>query len=238
MTVYDSRFFAGQSSGSRASADCVASIVCDLLSVSSVVDVGCGVGTWLAAFKQQGASRVLGFDGDYVSRSDLQIEQREFEPRDLRQPLRLEGRFDLAISLEVAEHLPASRGPSLVDELVSAAPAVLFSAAIPRQGGTGHINERWQDYWAGLFAERGFRTIDCVRTAVWDDARVEPWYAQNAILYVAPEVELADPGSRLPLSVVHPRVFLKQLDEPLPPRRLARMIGVSVRTMARQTLTR
>jgi hypothetical protein len=123
--------------------------------------------------------------------------------------------FDLAISLEVAEHLPAERASGFVKWLTELADIVLFSAATPRQGGKNHINEQWQDYWAALFAERNYVAVDCVRARIWDDRKIATWYRQNLLVYVR-RVRLAEcrfpaavPG---PLSVVHPEVFLAKLE--------------------------
>ncbi len=177
----------------------------------SVVDVGCGTGTWLAEWLALGVTDVLGVDGDYVPRDRLEIPEALFAPRDLRQPLRLDRRFDLAQSLEVAEHLPPPRAESFVADLVAVAPAVLFSASIPGQRGTDHINEQWQDYWQGLFAGHGYTAVDLVRSVVWADPAVECWYSQNTILYVASGVPTPEHDA-LPLRLVHPKVHEKKLD--------------------------
>jgi 2-polyprenyl-3-methyl-5-hydroxy-6-metoxy-1,4-benzoquinol methylase len=65
----------------------------------------------------------------------------------LIQPLDLEKEFDLVVSLEVAEHLPASAADQFVNTLVKHGKKILFSAAIPGQGGQDHLNEQWPDYW-------------------------------------------------------------------------------------------
>ena len=148
---YTSAFFQNRARGSRASADRIVSICTELQHPHSVIDIGCGTGEWLAVFAEQGASKVTGYDGDYVDRSLLAIPTESFHGVDLVEWLEREAgeeRYDLAISLEVAEHLPKRVGEALVARLTELAPAVLFSAAIPFQGGTGHINEQWQSYWA------------------------------------------------------------------------------------------
>jgi hypothetical protein len=86
----------------------------------------------------------------------------------------------------VAEHLPEDSAKSFVAALVGAAPVILFSVAIPNQGGTHHVNERWQSYWAALFAEHGYIALDCVRPAVFGDQRVELWYRQNILMFCLP----------------------------------------------------
>jgi hypothetical protein len=88
------------------------------------------------------------------------------------------------LSLEVAEHLPPERAQSFVADLVALAPAVLFGAAIPGQGGVNHLNEQWQSYWAAHFASHGYASFDVVRPAIWNDAAIPAWYRQNAVLYL------------------------------------------------------
>lgn len=202
---YDAGFFRNQAADSRRSADRIVPIVMKAVEPKSVVDVGCGVGTWLAAFNVAGVERLLGVDGDHVDRAQLQVPETCFKVADLATPFAVDDRFDLAMSLEVAEHLPPDRSRSFVADLTSLAPAVLFSAAVPGQGGVGHINERWQDEWAETFAARGFYPVDPVRAQVWSDHAVAPWYAQNTLLYVGRR--RPSEASALPLRLVHPRLF-------------------------------
>jgi SAM-dependent methyltransferase len=206
-STYSQEFFDGQQGGSRASADVIVPMIIAETGAKTVVDVGCGTGTWAAAFKENGCE-VLGIDGDYVPRRSLQIPEKLFRPVDLNNPPPADeiGKFDLAVSLEVAEHLDPSNGPKFVDFLTSLAPTILFSAAIPGQGGKGHVNERWQSRWIADFAERGFAYRDIIRPRIWDDGRVKPWYAQNAFL-LAKSGEAAT--SEMPLDVVHPRTFMR-----------------------------
>lgn len=212
MTVYDERFYARQGDGSYGSATVVLGHLRRVLPFSSAVDIGCGAGTWLKALLEMGVTEVLGVDGEYA-RPSLRIPPERFLAADLRQPVPLQRRFDLALSLEVAEHLPPARGESFVADLVRLAPAVLFSAATPLQGGTAHVNERWQGYWGDLFAAHGYRSHDVIRPLVWSDRRVEVWYRQNILLYLAedhPEretVRQAEAALPRPLSLVHPDLF-------------------------------
>jgi SAM-dependent methyltransferase len=183
-TPYDAAFYADQADGSLRSARVVVPIVMDLVRPTSVLDVGCGLGTWLAAFAEVGVSDFLGVDGDYVDRAKLKIPADRFRPVNLTDPPALGRTFDLAACLEVAEHLPAPAAPRLVKLLTEAAPAVLFSAAIPGQGGTDHINEQWPSFWRELFTANGFVRLDPIRPRVLRDRRVEWWYQQNAFLFV------------------------------------------------------
>ena len=76
------------------------------------------------------------------TRSRLLTDPAKFTAVDLRDSFAIGRTFDLAISLEVAEHPPEEFAEPLVERLVTAAPFVLFSAAIPEQGGIHHVNEQ------------------------------------------------------------------------------------------------
>lgn len=182
---YSEHFYVRQKTGSLPSAE---AIVPHLLSITgplkSVIDVGCGLGTWLSVFTQHGATTVCGVDSPYAKRTQSYIPDSAFVSTDLEQPLPITDTFDLAVSLEVAEHLNPARAAQFVTTLTARAPLVLFSGAIPGQGGTHHVNEQWPDYWETLFAAHGYVALDCIRRPFWNDTRVCYWYAQNAILYV------------------------------------------------------
>jgi hypothetical protein len=158
--------------------------------VRSVVDVGGGTGAWLSAFLQQGAQDVTLHDSTAVA-DTLLIPQERFYPVDLSQTMPPEGRYDLAVCVECAEHLPATRARPLVSWLTRSADRVVFSAAISYQGGKGHINEQPQTYWRELFAEHGFACRDLLRGRILHDQSVPWWYRQNLFLYTAPNVSLA-----------------------------------------------
>lgn len=193
----------------------------DLLAPRSVVDVGCGVGAWLAEWNAAGVSDVLGLDGDYVRRDQLLIPADRFRAADLSTPPAIGRRFDLATSLEVAEHLPPETTDGFVAALCALAPAVYFGAAVPSQGGTHHVNERWQSDWAARFAARGYVALDPVRPRVWADDRVSWWYAQNALLYVDRAALDATPALR----ALADRGVIPDLVHPALHKRLARRAG-------------
>jgi SAM-dependent methyltransferase len=185
--LYSNGFFEQISAGCERSADVVVPMICDLVRPASVVDVGCGQGVWLRRFKRSGVTRVFGIDGDYVDPRSLLIERGEFMAVDLEKPLPRLGSFDLALCLEVAEHVSAEIAGSLVKDLTSLAPVIAFSAAIPGQRGTHHVNEQWPEYWAVQFRDAGFLAFDPIRPRVRSNASVELWYRQNLVVYAARE---------------------------------------------------
>jgi SAM-dependent methyltransferase len=182
---YDARFFDSIDQSSARSARIIVPILCDVVQADRVLDVGCGRGHWLLAFKENGSSKIRGIDGPYVDESDLVIDRSSFTATDLSKPLDIKEEFDVALCLEVAEHLPRSAGRPLISALTQAAPVVVFSAAVPGQGGTNHVNEQWPAYWERLFAQYDYARLDPIRRHVASDERVAPWYRQNIMVYVA-----------------------------------------------------
>ncbi len=156
MQPYTQKFYKDQSVGSRRSAEAIVPLVLTLIKPQSVIDVGCGLGIWLSVFKEFGVKDVFGIDGDHVDRSMLQIPNERFTAFDLKKPIPINRQFDLVISLEVAEHLPEDCAKTFIHSLTGLGPVILFSAAIPFQGGTNHLNEQWPDYWANHFNDNGY----------------------------------------------------------------------------------
>ena len=212
---YDKEYFGIIRRSAEAAAPKIVAEVLELLSPRSVIDVGCGMGTWLAEFQRRGVTDIAGVDGEYVDAKALAIDPRFFIARDLRRPLDVGRIFDLAVSLEVAEHLPPEWAVGFVKELVALAPAVLFSAAVPFQSGEGHANEQWPNYWAQIFSSFGYVPLDCIRPRIWMDTAIEYWYRQNTILYVrrdrlesnAKLRVIAEQQPAMVLPLVHPEVY-------------------------------
>lgn len=182
--TYDESFYNDLVKTAGPSATIIAPMVNALVGAKSVIDIGCGDGSWLAAFLACGADDIEGRDGEWLDESVLKFPRDKFKRTNLFAPIHIDRPFDLAVSLEVAEHLPQSRAAKFVEELTSAAPVVLFSAAIPLQEGPNHINEQWPSYWAAHFASRGYVPVDAIRLKVWNNPDVTWWYKQNLLIYV------------------------------------------------------
>jgi SAM-dependent methyltransferase len=185
MSSYDASFFEYVNASARSAAERMVPLLQQPLIPSSVLDVGCGQGAWLAVWHSHGVDDVFGVDGAYVDRSKLLFAPERFCAHDLQQPFDLGRSFSLVQCLEVAEHLPASSAEALIDSLVRHGEVIVFSAAPPGQGGHQHVNERSYDYWRALFSQRGYLALDFLRPRILSDAAIDPWYRYNTLLYVS-----------------------------------------------------
>jgi SAM-dependent methyltransferase len=218
---YDGNFYNKQITQSFNSANVVVPLLIDLFHPKSVADVGCGMGTWLKTFLQNGVKDILGFDGEYINIEKLLFPPEYFRAKDLRTVIKINKKFDLVISLEVAEHLPPESADNFIDTITELGSIVFFSAGIPFQGGTDHKNEKWQSYWAIKFKERNYQPFDIIRPLIWDNENVQTCYAQNSIVYIKKDL-LASINSDLfnphqpskinNLSVVHPKLYEELVD--------------------------
>lgn len=224
--LYDDKFYAGQIGRSRDSASIVVPLIQQAVNATSMLDVGCGMGSWPRAFLKHGCTLAHGIDGPWVTETDLP--EGSFFPFDFesaekpfKPPLPLD-RYDLVTSFEFVEHVSPALADELVDLFCRLSDVVVLGGAIHYQGGQGHVNEQWPHYWAEKFASRGYEACDFIRPQVWD-ADVEPWYAQNVIAYFkgkAPKslkAAAVKAWTTIPLPVVHP-VMWERLIMANPPR--------------------
>jgi SAM-dependent methyltransferase len=185
MAKYDKQFFDYVNSGSLASAAEVLPFLYNELSVTSVLDVGCGQGAWLSVWRQLGCTDLKGIDGEYVDRNSLLVDGACFSPHDISKGFQLEAQFDVVQSLEVAEHIPEASARTFISSLVAHGDLVVFSAAPKGQGGHNHVNEQGYEYWRQLFAEHDYKVIDFLRPKMYNNKNIEPWYRYNTFIYVA-----------------------------------------------------
>lgn len=171
----------------RATAATLARTILGLVQPSSVLDVGCGLGHLARALAEGGVTKVEGIDGPQVDRQRLKIPQENFHALDLRQPFDLGRKFDLVISMEVAEHLPETCARDFVASLVRHGDTILFSAAHPGQGGQNHLHERWAGWWHALFRTQGLVPIDALRPILLKEPWLPHWHQTNPFLLIRPE---------------------------------------------------
>jgi len=170
-------------------------------SARSIIDIGCGIGTFLNIFEKAGA-KITGVDGEHVLAGALSWEllfsKKHFVAMDLNAELAKSGgvaiaqtlgHFDVALCLEVAEHLPEGRAADLVSLLCRMSDVIVWSAAIPGQTGENHYNEQYPAYWVKLFEKDGFVFLDPFRKKFWLNNRIEWWYRQNLFLVVRRELQ-------------------------------------------------
>lgn len=214
---YTAHFFQRHLRESLSSAENVIPLVMGYVQPESVIDIGCGIGTWLSVWNKKGVADVRGVDGNYVNTDDLLIQRENFSFHDLERGYESDRRYDLVSCLEVAEHISADSAANLVHSLCNLGDVVLFSAAIPGQGGTDHINEQYPDYWSKLFAAKGYVPVDCLRKAIWSNNKISFWYRQNIMFYVkrsslANHEKLSNEALETNqgfLNIVHPEQFNK-----------------------------
>ncbi len=198
---YDAGFYEYINAGSLASARVICPLVTGWLKPDSVLDVGCGAGAWCRVWGEAGVPDVQGTDGVYVDKRSLLIPEGSFHSQDLAQVFDFGRKFSLVTSLEVAEHIPESSARIFVENLARHGSVILFSAAVPGQGGEFHVNEQPLGYWKEHFEALGFSCFDPVRPLVARSSNVEPWYRYNTLLYVRD-----DALSLLPNAVLESRV--------------------------------
>ena len=191
----------------RTAAEIVVPIIMEAFKPESVLDVGCGIGTWLSVFRDLGVKTVLGVDGGWVDRNLLRkfIEEEYFLSADLRYELNLDRKFDLVISLEVAEHISDEYADDFVKSLVNHGNVIVFSAAIPLQEGENHVNEQWPSYWIEKFARFQLYPDNFLRRMIWDNERIEYWYRQNILVFTK-----AKPSDAI-YDIVHPEPYLRKV---------------------------
>lgn len=205
-----------QEGHNRVSAHVILQMVFERFKPRSLLDVGCGLGTWLSVAKELGVAEVSGLEGGWLDRKLARIDPSRITTADLEKPFDLGRRFDLAMTLEVAEHLSEEAAAGFVESLTRHADVVLFSAAIPFQGGHHHVNERFPDYWRQFFSARGYVATDFIRPRIWERSDVLLWLRQNVLVYAresltrdgGPFAGLAATG---PLGLVHPDMYIERL---------------------------
>jgi len=239
---YDDKFFDYIELGSRRSAELMIALVRSYLDVNSVLDVGCGRGIWIDEWRRAGVEDAVGVDGSYIDPERLAIPAKHMAMLDISLPFRLDRRFDLVQSLEVAEHVPAANADTFIDNLVAHGRIIMFSAAVPGQGGEFHVNEQPYNYWRDKFAARGFTLFDFIRPKIAAIRKIEPWYRYNTFLFVhenaIDEVPLAVRGYQISKDAHIPAIaplpwrlrnsVLRRLPQPFV-QRIARLKHAAVR---------
>ncbi len=216
MLYYSPEFYKTLQEEAQRSAREIVPLVLPLIQPQRVIDVGCGLGTWLSVLKEHGIDDVWGIDGEWVNKTMLEIPEDRFLALDLEKPFALDDQFDLVICLEVAEHLSQESADIFIESLTKLGSVILFSAAIPFQGGDNHLNEQWPEYWVRYFSDRDYLVVDCIRKKIWYSENVDWWYSQNILIFVKADhlrdyplliKEFDGNNYASQLSIVHPKKY-------------------------------
>lgn len=215
--IYGDTFYKKRDENTRYSATQILAFLFQFYKFRSAVDIGCGVGTWLSVFSEvTGSNDVYGLDGNYINSEYLQIDHSAFHPANLEKRITLPKKFDLAITLEVAEHLSPDRTISFVEDLVKMSDVILFSAAPPFQGGINHVNEQPVTYWINIFKEYGYLAYDIIRPAFWENEQVLPHYKQNSLVFINKDSDLNEDfgqiSSEYIWNIIHPQLYAAKVN--------------------------
>jgi SAM-dependent methyltransferase len=185
-SVYSESYYESHVDGpARQAAPAIADAVISEFHPRRVLDVGCGSGAILAEFAARGVE-VTGLDNSEAALAFCSKRGLSVQKFDLESQLEVALMGDVALSTEVAEHLPASVADRYVDFLCKSAPVIVITAATPGQGGTGHVNEQPHEYWIRKFEARGFDHLHDVTQRfreAWAARHVASWYARNVMAF-------------------------------------------------------
>ncbi|MCZ2157145.1 MAG: class I SAM-dependent methyltransferase [Bryobacterales bacterium] len=186
-TLYDADFFRNviETHSGFAARPMANSIMRDL-APHSVLDVGCGGGHLLEALRDRGCE-IFGLEFapeglEACRRRRIPVARVDLERDSFTAP-RL---YDVVCSIEVAEHLPEHAADHFVNLLATASDCLVFSAATPGQGGTGHLNEQPHSYWINKLAEHGLALDEALSAAwssEWETAGLQPWFWRNIMVF-------------------------------------------------------
>lgn len=194
----------------KAVAEPMVEAILHFVTPQSVIDIGCGTGNFLAVLKDRGIQDVFGLDAPWVQEEDLMVDSKHFQHHDFEKPFTIDRKYDLALSLEVGHHLSPQAAEGFVASIAKTADLILFSTAVPLQGGQYHFNEQWPSYWMHLFDTHGFVAIDAFRPFVWNNPNLKYWYKQNPLFFVKPghplESHLRSFEQIIP-DLIHPDLF-------------------------------
>lgn len=171
----------------------------------SVLDVGCGLGTWLKVISDCGIDDFLGVDGIEIAEDSFLVSKNRFQKQNLISHWDLGRDFDLILCLEVAEHLPRDSASNFIRCLTNHSDIIVFSAAVPNQPGQGHINCQWINYWQDLFNKYGYACFDEIRPTIWSKSFPEWWYKQN--IFIAKKDEVNAGREPRISSMIHPDFY-------------------------------
>lgn len=204
METYSDDFYSTMEKGSFSSAQEIVPKLISRYSPQSVVDIGCGTGSFANEFLNLGVSEVIGYEGVWMESLPTLLPKNNYRYHDLTKSIVSLSSYDICLCLEVAEHINEEHAENLIEILTSMSSVIVFSAAIPKQGGNHHVNEQWPGYWSKIFAARGFFLEWDPRQSIWMNEKIEACYRQNLLIYSkSPANQQIEP-----MALVHPDIWV------------------------------
>ena len=168
-SIYDAEWFAGLAWQHPIIERLLGCLVGATGRFASVLDLGAGDGWWAHVMHEMG-SEAIAVEVSEIA-AEVMPDDVQIVIHDLREPLDLEREFELILCIEVAEHLPASAADTLCDTIARhCGRCLLFTAAVPGQGGHGHINCQPCEYWIAKLQQRGL-----VHSPEWSNYITQAW---------------------------------------------------------------
>ncbi len=185
--IYNKKYYRSFSNDSNLSANIILSEIFKTIECKSVIDIGCGTGMWLEnVYKILKDNQLIltGVDG-YQIKDLKKFNKAKYYFKNLEEDF-IFPKHDFLMCMEVAEHLSSNNAKSFVNNLCGIADVILFSAAVPGQGGLKHINERYANYWIDLFKKNDFVANDSFKKNIWMNNAFKncPYYISNSFLFI------------------------------------------------------
>jgi len=158
------------------------------LNPKSVIDVGCGVGAYLYYLNKHGVE-IEGIEGSNAAFKALMAPQNVVRKLDLRliSSYKPKRKYDLAMCIEVLEHINPKHADMVLDFLCEASDTILISAASPGQGGRYHMNEQTSEYWISKMKKRGYNldlsTTSEIKKEIAGKIKVVTWIPKNLLIF-------------------------------------------------------
>lgn len=159
-------------------ADRLALFMRDVVRPNMVLDIGCGPGHFVYSMRDVGV-HCIGIDIDDRIRGKQHLLCENILYSKLVS--------DVAICLEVLEHIPEEDSDEVVDQICTMfLDTLIFTAAQPGQGGVGHINCQPKDYWLKKFLRNGIRRNTLMEDTLkhyCQQGRYMGWFYNNLLVF-------------------------------------------------------
>lgn len=191
LKIYDAKFYDLNITEGTKMAIWFVPLLREIFQFKSLLDVGCGTGHYLRFCVDHGLSDVLGIEGSPHAFERLLVDKSQVVRHDLREPFRAGRKWDVALSIEVAEHIDKASAGTYVRTLATSSDTVVLTAARPGQGGRAHVNLQPPEWWQERFRQEHFeyderlteRLKAGIRRARESGAFVTSWFEPNVMVF-------------------------------------------------------